>query len=144
MRNFILLLSFVLVVFYSCTKDDDSRNIPNCDSRSEVIAENIFNSINTSNYSISNVILNGDCLEITLGSSGCNANLWEMELYSTNSFYTVYPMQRTVKLKLTNNQACLAFFQKTKSFDLTAFRMEGQNSLPLNIVGWDKQIIYKY
>lgn len=144
MRNFILLLSFVLVVFYSCTKDDDSRNIPNCDSRSEVIAENIFNSINTSNYSISNVILNGDCLEITLGSSGCNANLWEMELYSTNSFYTVYPMQRTVKLKLTNNQACLAFFQKTKSFDLTAFRMEGQNSLPLNIVGWDKQIMYKY
>ena len=144
MRNFILLLSFVLVVFYSCTKDDDSRNIPNCDSRSEVIAENIFNSINTSNYSISNVSLNGDCLEITLGSSGCNANLWEMELYSTNSFYTVYPMQRTVKLKLTNNQACLAFFQKTKSFDLTAFRMEGQNSLPLNIVGWDKQIMYKY
>ena len=37
-----------------------------------------------------------------------------------------------------------AGFLYTKSFDLTAFRMEGQNSLPLNIVGWDKQIMYKY
>jgi hypothetical protein len=143
MKKIILIFIFA-IGFISCTKDDDSKNISNCDSSSEVIADNIFNNINTSNYSISNVILNGDCLEITIGSSGCNANLWEMELYSTNAFYTVYPLQRAVKLKLTNNQACLAFFQKTKSFDLTPFRMEGQNSLPLNIVGWDKQIIYKY
>lgn len=143
MKKIIIIFIFA-IGFISCSKDDDSKNISNCGSSSEVIADNIFNNINTSNYSISNVILNGDCLEITIGSSGCNANLWEMELYSTNAFYTLYPLQRAVKLKLTNNQECLAFFQKTKSFDLTPFRMEGQNSLPLNIVGWDKQIIYKY
>ena len=143
MRNFILLFSF-LVVFYSCSNKDDSTNLPNCDSSSEVIAENNFNNIDVTNYSLSTVNLNGDCLEITLSSSGCDANLWEMDLHSTNAFYNVYPLQRALKVKLTNNQVCLAIFQKTKSFDLTPFRIEGQNSIPLNIDGWDEQIIYEY
>ena len=43
-----------------------------------------------------------------------------------------------------NNQECLAVFQKTKSFDLTPFRIEGQNSVPLNIEGWNEQVIYEY
>ena len=145
MRNLILLLlSLVLVVFSSCSNDDDTTNLPNCDSISEVIPENDFNDIEIISYSITSVNLNGNCLEVTISSSGCDATLWEMELFSTNAFYNVYPLQRAVKVRLTNNQLCHAVFQKTKSFELTPFRIEGQNSIPINIVGWNEQIIYEY
>ncbi len=144
MRHLILLLSLVLVVFNSCSKDEETTNLPNCDSISEIITENDFNNIEVTNYSISSVSLNGDCLELTISSSGCDPELWEMEMFSTNAFYNIFPLQRAVKVKLINNQECLAVFQKTKSFNLTPFRIEGQNSVPLNIEGWNEQIIYEY
>ena len=53
-------------------------------------------------------------------------------------------MQRAVKVELVSNQLCLAVLQKTKSFDLLPFQISGQNQIPLNILGWNKTIIYKY
>lgn len=141
--KFVELFGIIGMIFISCSDDETTIN-ETCGSNAEVIAETIFNDITTSNYTISDVNLNGDCLEITIGSSGCNAEQWQMNLYSTDSFYTVYPYQRTVKLKLINNQLCLAVFQKTKSFDLTPFQIKGQNQVPLNIEGWSTTIIYKY
>jgi hypothetical protein len=143
MKNVIKFVALFGILFISCTDQNKARN-ETCDSNSEVIAESVFSQISTSNYGISNVILNGNCLEITIGSSGCNAEQWQMNLYSTDAFYTVYPLQRAVKVELINNQACLAVFQKTKSFDLTPFRIEGQNQTTLNIEGWNEQIIYYY
>ncbi len=141
--KFVALFGIIGMIFISCSDDETTIN-ETCGSNAEVIAETIFNDITTSNYTISDVNLNGDCLEIKIGSSGCNADQWQMNLYSTDSFYTVYPYQRTVKLKLINNQECLAVFQKTKSFDLTPFQIKGQNQVPLNIEGWSTTIIYKY
>lgn len=37
-----------------------------------------------------------------------------------------------------------SYFSKTVSFDLITFQIDGQNKLPLNIDGWNKQIIYNY
>ena len=110
----------------------------------EPIQIGFFNAINTSNYGIIEVELNGDCLEITFGSSGCGTDLWEENLYSTDAFYNVFPLQRDVKMELINDETCLAVFQKTVSFDLTPFQIDGQSDLPLNINGWNEQITYGY
>lgn len=143
-KQLMLLLILILVVFTSCSGDDGINNLSNCDSISEIIAENDFNTIDTMNYSISSVNLNGDCLEIAISSSGCDSSLWVVQLYSTNDYYNVFPLQRAVKVKLTNNQLCQAVFQEIISFDLIPLRIEGQNSIPLNIDGWDMQIAYNY
>ena len=138
---FILTLTHIL----SCNLEDDNSNIENnCDFTSEIILEEGFNAINTSNYSITEIELIDDCLEITFGSSGCGTDLWEENLYSTDAFYNVFPLQRDVKMELINNEACLAVFQKTVSFDLTPFQIDGQSDLPLNINGWNEQITYEY
>jgi hypothetical protein len=146
MKKIFVLTALFGVLFASCSKDDDD-NLPNeiiCDSIAEILAEEDFNGINTTNYVVSNVQLNGDCLEVTIGSSGCDPEPWEMNLYSVNAFYNIFPLERYVKIELINNQECLAVFDKTVSFDLTPFQLEGQNELPLNIEGWDEQIIYEY
>lgn len=146
MKKIFVLFVFFGILFSSCSKDDDDSSPTEitCDSISEVIAEEDFNGIDTSNYVVSEVQLNGNCLEITIGSSGCDPELWEMNLYSVDAFYNIYPLERAVKIELINNQECLAVFDKTISFDLTPFQIDGQNELPLNIEGWDEQIIYEY
>ena len=144
MKKFLILFSLFVIILNSCSDNDNSIINEACSFNSEIIAENDFNGINTSNYLISDVQLNNDCLEITINSSGCNASLWEMNLFSTNAFYNIYPLQRSVKIELINNQDCLAVFQKTISFNLMPFQIKGQNQLTLNIEGWNEQIIYKY
>jgi len=143
MKKLLLFLPIILIL--SCNSENDNSTIENnCDFTSEIILEEDFNAINTSNYGIIEVELNGDCLEITFGSSGCGTDLWEENLYSTDAFYNVFPLQRDVKMELINDEACLAFFQKTVSFDLTPFQIDGQSDLPLNINGWNEQITYEY
>jgi len=143
MKKLLLFLPIILIL--SCNSENDNSTIENnCDFTSEIIMEEDFNAINTSNYGIIEVELNGDCLGITFGSSGCGTDLWEENLYSTDAFYNVFPLQRDVKMELINDEACLAFFQKTVSFDLTPFQIDGQSDLPLNINGWNEQITYEY
>jgi hypothetical protein len=144
MKKIIIILLLVMIVL-SCSSDDDNSAVENnCDFLSEIISENNFNNINTSNYVITDVELNNDCLIITFGSSGCGTELWLENLYSTDAFYTVFPLQRTLKMKLINEELCQAVFQKMVSFDLTPFQIDGQSKLPLSIEGWDEQITYEY
>jgi hypothetical protein len=139
-----LLLILTLIHILSCNSEDDNFTIENnCDFTSEIILEEDFNAINTSNYAIIEVELNGDCLEMRFGASGCGTDLWEENLYSTDAFYNVFLLQRDVKIELINDE-CLAVFQKTVSFDLTPFQIEGQSDLSLNITGWNEQITYGY
>tara|TARA_B110000014_G_C19556901_1_gene297390 strand:+ start:34 stop:465 length:432 start_codon:yes stop_codon:yes gene_type:complete len=143
MKKLLLFLPIILIL--SCNSEGDNSTIENnCYFTSEIILEEDFNAINTSNYGIIEVELNGDCLEITFGSSGCGTDLWEENLYSTDTFYNVFPLQRDVKMELINDETCLAFFHKTVSFDLTPFQIDGQSDLPLNINGWNEQITYGY
>ena len=140
-----LLLILTLIHILSCNSEDDNSTIENnCDFTSEIILEEDFNAISTSNYAITEVELNDDCLEITFSASGCGTDLWEENLYSTDASYNVFPLQRDVKIELINEELCLAVFKKTVSFDLTPFQIDGQSDLPLNITGWNEQITYGY
>lgn len=146
MKNIYVLAVIIGTLFTSCSSDDDNNpvNAIICDSAAEIITEEKFNGLTTSAYKVTDIQLNGDCLEVTLSASGCDPEAWEMNLYSTDAFYTVYPLQRAVKIELVNHQLCLAVFQKTVSFDLTPFQIDVQNELPLNIEQWDQQILYEY
>ena len=96
------------------------------------------------NYAITKVEINDDCIEITFGSSGCGTELWEEHLFSVDSFYTTFPYKRALKMELINEELCEAYFIKKVSFDLLPLQLEGQDLLPLNIYGWNEQVIYEY
>ncbi|WP_117884587.1 hypothetical protein [Aureibaculum luteum] len=143
-RNKTVLIGLFCILIFSCNSDDKSTIDDNCNFISEIILEDDFNGINTSNYKITDVELKNDCLEITFGSSGCGPDLWEENLYSVDAFYTVFPLQRALKMKLINEELCLTVFQKTVSFDITPIQIDGQSELQLNIYGWNEQITYEY
>ena len=49
-----------------------------------------------------------------------------------------------LKMELINEELCEANFIKTVSFNLIPLQLEGQDLLPLNIYGWNEQVIYEY
>lgn len=137
---------FLGVFFVSCDFLDDHIKNPiksKCNEKA-VLDHVAFPQINTNNYGITNVVLNGDCLEITVSASGCDPDNWTMNLVGAKSLAAVSPPHVGVKLELINNEACLAVFQKTVSFNLTAFEWVEQNQVQLNVDGWNTPILYQY
>lgn len=136
-----------MVVFVGC-KGDDSNCCPhpnptNCNEFS-IIDETKYNQTNTNNYTITNVVLNGNCLEITVSSSGCNPNNWDMNFVASEVVVETLPNMWYAKVELINNEDCQAVFQKTVSFDLTPFQITGQNQVLIKIQGWNTSIMYQY
>ena len=144
MKKIIPYLLFLTIFITSCEKDDCPNPISTCGNSGIITTDNVYNAITSENYTISAVALNGNCLSVTYGSSGCDASTWITNLYSTNNFFSVFPLQREAKLEVITNQLCGAVFQKTVLFDLTSFQISGQNQIPINLLGWSQQIIYNY
>ena len=135
---------FIFLFVLGCNPNDEPTIENKCNVLSEIISSEAFSAVSTSNYEITKVEINEDCIEITFGSSGCGTELWEEHLFSVDSFYTTFPYQRALKMELINEESCEAYFIKTVSFDLLPLQLEGQDLLPLNIYGWNEQVIYEY
>ena len=140
------LALFTSVLFVACDfLDDHIKNTIKSKCNEKAVLDHVaFPQVNTANYGITNVVLNGDCLEITVSSSGCDPNNWDMNLIGVASTTNIYPPLFHAKVELINNEACLAVFQKTVSFDLTPFQMAGQNTVQIAIDGWNTNIMYQY
>lgn len=141
------IFAFILlgIILSSCSDENDSIGyVSDCEVISQVIDEVPFQEIDTDNYFITDIILHQDCLEITFTSSGCDGSTWNVNLFSTDVLFDALPLQRAVKMELLSEEVCLAIVEKTVSFDLVAFQIEGQNEVPLNIEGWEETIIYQY
>ena len=144
MKYFFTVMSVFLLLSISCSDDDKKTIDSNCDKQAQVVSDTNFQDIITANYMITKVVLNGDCLSVTISSSGCSGETWDVELISSNSILESFPVQRLVKIELDNPEVCLAIVQKTVSFDLAPFQVDGQNQVILNIDGWNETINYQY
>lgn len=134
----------LFLLFISCSDSSSVSVIQNCEKQLQIIDEPTYNMVNTSNYTITGVAINRDCLDVTLSSSGCDAINWRMSLFSTNNFPNTTPIQRSVKVELVNNEACAAVLSKTVSFDLTPLRVAAQGQVIVNIDGWATPVTYNY
>ena len=67
---------FIIYLFVLGCNSDDEPTIENkCNVLSENISSQEFSTVSTSNYAITKVEINEDCIEITFGSSGCGTEL---------------------------------------------------------------------
>lgn len=135
---------FICLFVLGCNSNDEPTIENKCDVSSEIISSEDFSAVSTSNYVITKLEINEDCIEITFGSSGCGTELWKEHLFSIDDFYTIFPLQRDLKMELINEESCEAYFIKTVSFNLIPLQLEGQDLLSLNIYGWNEQVSYEY
>lgn len=146
MKQLITIIILSSFIFISCDFLDDGITLPintQCDEQATVDGTK-YNQTTTTNYAITNVVLNGDCLEVTVSGSGCDPNNWDMNFISVASLTNIFPPLYQAKIELINNEACLAVFQKTVSFDLTSMQLTGQNQIQIKLEGWNTNIFYQY
>ncbi len=95
-------------------------------------------------YAINEVVIENDCITLGISGSGCDSDNWVMTLIDSGNVAESLPPQRYLKLDLTNNEVCLAFFTKYEEFDLSPLRVDGLNEVLLNIEGFSEPLLYTY
>ncbi|MEQ8627567.1 hypothetical protein [Ekhidna sp.] len=126
-----------MIVIGSCVSDDG-----NDQSSGVIIKESIYAQTETDNYTITEASIEGDILNVTIQSSGCDGSLWEAKLVDSGAIAESYPVQRFAKVSLTNTEMCDAIVTRSFTFDITPLRVEDQ--LYLNLEGWDGQLHYDF
>ncbi|WP_344788348.1 hypothetical protein [Postechiella marina] len=140
-------LFFVLVVslaFFNMTCEEDDVVKVNCDN-TVVVSENDFNNLESANFIIIDAEIEGDCLLLKIGASGCDGSTWQYNLVDSGAIAESLPEQRYLKFQLINEEMCEAYFNKTVSFNLSPLKIDnGVGKVVLHIEGLESSLTYTY
>ena len=139
-----IIICCVLLFNTQCNEDDGVLlPLTLCDAVT-VINSELYENAESDFNSIVNVDISQNCLTITVSASGCSGDTWVFGLVGSETVMESSPVQRNVRLVLTNDEACLAVFTQEQSFDLSPLQVEGENEVLLSIQDFSDQIMYSY
>ena len=141
-RQLMLLVLCALLLNTTCD-DDTIPQESECDAFA-IVDDSAFDNNESSFFEIISANIEDDCLNIEISASGCSGETWEIELFSNTVINESLPVQRGLKLILTNNEACLAVFTRQTSFDLIALQVEGEYQINFNLEGFENMLNYTY
>lgn len=139
--HFVFLILAFLFIATACDKEDVTPE-PCCTKEVE-INPNDYQSAPTDGITIIDIHIDGDCLVVQYGASGCSGDSWDLRLIDSGVVLESDPVQRNLILSLENDEACNAYFTKEVTFDLTALQTGG-GEIQLNITNTDHEILYSY
>lgn len=141
----ILLLATLVFFFLNMQCEDEEKESEDaiCDFLTIVNAAK-YNNLNSDIFTLINYEIDGDCLLLTIGTSGCDGNSWEFNLVDSGAIAESFPEQRYLKLDFSNEELCLAYFERKVSFNLMPVQVKGSNKIILHIDGLDEPIEYVY
>jgi hypothetical protein len=127
-----------LLVLVSCQSDDNS-SVSECDFN-VIIDGDLFELPSPSPYTVVNAEISDDCLEITIGSSGCDGNSWEVDLISNYPITNDFTIGADLSLKLVNLELCEAYITSAYSFNLSEISDDNLNAV-FNLEGWNGALL---
>ena len=140
----ILFLLIVILGSGACHKCDDCIPASGCD-QPVIVDQALYETAPDDLLSFENIRLDGDCLEITFLSGGCDGSAWITRLIDSEAILESFPVQRVLRLSLHNMEPCDAVIAKTVRFDLTPIQLEEYDRILLNIDGYQgERILYRY
>jgi hypothetical protein len=139
LKSAIFFTITLLALLTSCEDDDTKQKTEN----QILIGNDIFKSYPDDPLIISAATIIVDSLQISFGSSCCDGKSWQVNLVGDSEVLYSLPPQRSIRLSLKNDELCTAVCGKTLKYDLSPCRVNG-NQIILNLVGWDKPLIYNY
>ena len=109
-----------------------------------IINKEKYDATNTDNYSITSATIQNNILTLEVTSSGCSGDSWIMNLIDSGEISESFPLQRSLKLELTNNEACLAIVTKEVKFNISRLQISQIDQIILNLEQWNSPINYNY
>ena len=147
MVKFMKQLLFFIVLIFSVmnTQCNDNNSIDtNACDLTALVDEEAYAKANFEGLNITNATIEADCLQVTFGALGCSGKNWEFQLIDSGAVAESLPEQRYIKLNFKNNEACLAYFERTVSFNLKPVRVKGSNEIVLHLEGLNTPLTYNY
>ena len=141
--RFILVLLPLLLLNTQC--DDDDIVLPPTNCEVFAIADNNeYDDAVSAFFTIISAEVEGDCLNIEISASGCSGETWILQMFSAEDVMESLPVQRNIRAVLINDEACLAVFGRTFSFDLRNLQVEGEDQVLFNLQDYSEPILYSY
>ena len=143
MKKYRLIIGTLIVLFgtsilNSCDKTEDKNS---CDPN-VIISKTEYQNAPDDPFSITEMTITGDCLNMKFGASGCDGNTWIVKLIDLGLVAESSPCQRTLRLSLDNKEACLAVPTKEISFNIKNLQIHGNDKVLLHVSG--EEILYEY
>jgi len=134
---------FLLAFLPACLDDDDSDNEPAFCGTPIVVADQT-DAPASDNFTLVSHSTDGLCLTVTIGASGCSQEGWTLDLRTDGSVAESVPTQTNARLIFNDQvpgmgESCLAYFELTKTFDLSAYLTNGALPTVLSLTGPDEQ-----
>lgn len=148
MKKLLKKISFAIGIMFCsmnilCEEESDFNGDIVCDEIT-IVSESLFANLDSADFTFINAEIINNCLIIDIGASGCDSNTWDFQLIDSGAIAESLPEQRYLKFQLINEEVCLAYFQRTTSFDLMPLQIEGSNEILLNIEGMASSLTYEY
>ena len=136
------VLFFLLLIISSFSWSDHDEGLDTNDCIPVILNNEAFDSA-VLTYIVESMELNGDCLSLNVGVSGCDAENHDVKMIGRNQLDTDVDVP-TMTFKLTENvnQICLAYFVVPFEYDLSELKSITDSAIPLTFVGSDKTIMY--
>ena len=142
-KTFFAITVILCFMNMQCEDDDTRLSSKICDETT-VVNEDIYKNLVSDHFTFVNAEITNNCLTIEISASGCDGNSWEFKLVDSGAVAESSPEQRYLKFQLINEEACLAVFKKTVSFDLTPLQINGSQEIILHLEGLEPSLHYKY
>ncbi|WP_353778212.1 hypothetical protein [Winogradskyella sp. 3972H.M.0a.05] len=136
------IIASLLLLNTTCD-DDDIIFFDDCDLIT-LIDNDVYTNGETAFFSIEDASISENCLRLSISSSGCDGSSWEFTLVDSGDIAESDPVQRFLRLKLVNPEACLAVFTRDISFDISNLQVENEMEVLLNVEGWNENLLYEY
>ena len=127
-----------------CEDDDCCGPDPVSCEKQVVIDDEIYGQESPALAVISAATIEGDCLIISFGASGCDGASWVYDVVFSTAVAESLPVQRAARFNLVNEEDCDAFLTQETSFDLSVFQQFNENPILINLEGWDGELLYKF
>jgi hypothetical protein len=117
MKNKFYINSIFVALFFMACSESNKEN-PDCGQFIEISKQKYDAIVIEPGLFIDSPTIDGNCLTVMLGYSGCNDG-HEMSLITSGDIAESYPVQISFKFLDHNPQACQAFFTQEYQFDLS-------------------------
>ncbi len=143
MKKILLYITVVVCSVNMTCEEEDFYNEEVCDKMT-LVDENVYADLESDDFNLINAEIINNCINITVGASGCDGNSWVFNLIDSGAVAESSPEQRYLKLQLLNGELCDAYFEKTISFNLTPLQINGSHEIILHLEDLDTSLNYKY
>lgn len=133
-------LVLLTLFFMGCEKSDPAEPRDLCGPAIIIDADRVND--DSDGFALIDASVEGRCLRVTIGTTACGSQGWELDLVTDGSVGESLPTQSSARLLFTNPAAggitCQAEIEESYVFDLSNYLDEGALPTQLTLIGTDR------